>query len=89
MAHGVHPDAAGSTTREPGCRRFDVLVDPARPTRVCFYEIYDDEAAFEAHKTTPHFRAFDAATQHLVVAKAVTRLAVDEGAAAAPVGERR
>jgi len=72
-------DAAGSTANEPGCRRFEVLVDPARPSRVCFYEIYDDEAAFEAHKTTPHFSAFAAATKNAIVGRSITRLLVDEG----------
>jgi len=77
-------DAAGSAANEPGCRRFDVLVDPARPSRVCFYEVYDDEAAFEAHKTTPHFSAFAAATKTTIVGRSATRLLVEEDDGAGP-----
>ena len=32
-------DAQGSVDHEPGCRRFDILQDPAEPDRVCFYEV--------------------------------------------------
>jgi quinol monooxygenase YgiN len=59
-------NARASRETEPGCRQFDVLVDSEDPTRVMFYEVYDDEAAFEAHQQTPHFRKyFDTALQYL------------------------
>lgn len=52
--------ANGKAAREtePGCRQFDVLADPADPTKVMFYEVYADEAAFEAHQQTPHFKTY-------------------------------
>ncbi|MDH4191817.1 MAG: antibiotic biosynthesis monooxygenase [Betaproteobacteria bacterium] len=43
---------------EPGCRGFDILVDPNDPTKVMLYEVYDSEAAFELHQQTPHFRKY-------------------------------
>ena len=43
------------TIAEPGCRRFDVLQDPAEPTRFTIYEAFIDEAAVKFHKTTPHY----------------------------------
>ena len=43
---------------EPGCRQFEVLVDPADRTRAMLYEVYDDEKAFEAHQQTPHFKKY-------------------------------
>ena len=49
---------AADSRKEPGCRQFDVHVDPKDRTRVMLYEIYDDEAAFEAHQQTPHFKAY-------------------------------
>jgi len=49
---------AASARAEPGCRRFDVLVDPRDPTRAMLYEIYDDEAAFGAHQATDHFKRY-------------------------------
>ena len=41
-------DAAQSVAKEPGCHQFDVTVERAA-NRVLLYEVYDDEAAFEAH----------------------------------------
>lgn len=49
---------AASARAEPGCQRFDVLVDPADRTRAMLYEIYDDEAAFAAHQATAHFKKY-------------------------------
>ena len=44
--------------KEPGCRQFEVLVDPADRTKVVLFEVYDDEKAFEAHQQTPHFKKY-------------------------------
>jgi autoinducer 2-degrading protein len=48
---------AGSV-REPGNLRFDVLRDPADPTRFLIYEAFADEAAAAAHKQTAHYLAW-------------------------------
>jgi quinol monooxygenase YgiN len=56
-------DARGSTTNEPGCLRFDVVQDPNDPDRVWLYEVYRDEAAFQAHTQTPHFIRWRDATK--------------------------
>ncbi len=48
-------DAQGSVRDEPGCFRFDINQDAHVPTRFYLYEVYRDEAAFEAHLQTPHF----------------------------------
>ncbi|HEX3631875.1 MAG TPA: putative quinol monooxygenase [Casimicrobiaceae bacterium] len=69
-------DAEGSVGIEPGCRRFDILQDPALPDRVCFYEVYDDEAAFLRHRDTPHFKTYFAATEPMIAAKRVIKLQV-------------
>jgi quinol monooxygenase YgiN len=49
---------ARSARTEPGCRQFDVLVDPADPRKVMLYEVYDDEKAFAAHQATPRFTKY-------------------------------
>ena len=69
-------DAQGSVDHEPGCRRFDILQDPAEPDRVCFYEVYDDEAAFLRHREMPHFKTYFAATEPMIAAKRVAKLQV-------------
>ena len=49
---------ATAARKEPGCRTFDVLVDPTDRTKVMLYEVYADEGAFQAHQATPHFKKY-------------------------------
>jgi (4S)-4-hydroxy-5-phosphonooxypentane-2,3-dione isomerase len=51
-------NAKATRETEPGCRQFDVLVDPADRKKVMFYEVYDNEAAFQAHQQTAHFKKY-------------------------------
>ena len=44
--------------KEPGCRQFEVLVDPKERTKIMLFEVYDSEKAFEAHQATPHFKKY-------------------------------
>ena len=79
----IDANARASTHDEPGCRRFDVLEPKGEPDRILLYEIYDDRAAFEAHKNTPHYAAFDAQSAPLVAAKSAMEYdLVCEGTAA-------
>lgn len=76
----VEDNAAQSVAREPGCRRFDVLRDPADPDGLWLYEIYDDRAAFDAHLAADHFKDFDRASAPLVAAKTVRLFQLQENA---------
>jgi quinol monooxygenase YgiN len=49
---------AREARKEPGCRQFEVLVDPKDKAKVLLFEIYNDEKAFEAHQATPHFKKY-------------------------------
>jgi len=49
---------ARAARKEPGCRQFEVLVDPKDKTKVVLFEIYDDDKAFEAHQATSHFKKY-------------------------------
>jgi len=49
---------AREARKEPGCRQFEVLVDPKDRSKVLLFEIYDDDKAFEAHQATPHFKKY-------------------------------
>ena len=71
-------DAEGSVRDEPGCHRFDILVDPALPDRVCFYEVYENEAAFLAHREMPHFKTYFTTTEAMIARKEVTRMTVTQ-----------
>ena len=67
-------DASQSVAVEPGCQQFDVTLDREQPNRVVLYEVYDDEAAFDAHLKTPHLAAFRAGIESLIVSRQVRRL---------------
>lgn len=64
-------NARTSLANEPGCHRFDVCTDPARPSEVFLYELYTDRAAFDAHLQSPHFKAFDSQVADMITAKDV------------------
>jgi quinol monooxygenase YgiN len=49
---------AADSRKEPGCKQFDVLVDPKDRTRVMLYEVYLDDKAFDAHQQTAHFKKY-------------------------------
>lgn len=46
---------ARMSLEDPGCARFDLCRDPARPDQLFLYELYADLAAFEAHKASEHY----------------------------------
>jgi (4S)-4-hydroxy-5-phosphonooxypentane-2,3-dione isomerase len=71
----ISVNAEASLERERGCRRFDVLVDPKEPRRFVLYEIYDDEAAFDEHLASAHYRSFAAAIENEIEQRFVRRLA--------------
>ena len=67
-------NARASLANEPGCRQFDVCRDPADASLFFLYELYDDEAAIQAHLKSAHFLAMDAATRDWVASKSVRRM---------------
>lgn len=67
-------NARASLATEPGCRQFDVCRDPTDPALFFLYEVYDDEAAFQAHLRTAHFAAMERASAGGVAGKTVRRL---------------
>ena len=55
-----------ATVKEPGCRQFDILVLASNPSHVFLYEVYDNEAAYKAHRETDHFKKYAATTANMV-----------------------
>lgn len=80
MVEAAKVDAKASVANEPGCRRFDVLVPRDGAERVVLYEIYDDEAAFQAHLETPHLKQFRDSIGSLVADRQVDVFDIDENA---------
>ena len=50
--------ARNTLEREAGCQRFDVCADPVDPGSFLLYEVFEDEAAYLAHRATPHHADF-------------------------------
>ena len=69
----IHENARLSRDTEPGCRRFDVCRDPADPALFFLYELYDDEAAVQAHLQSAHFLQMNDSSAPWVVSKTVLR----------------
>lgn len=49
---------AAHVRTEPGNRFFQIYQDPEQPLTFHIFEVYDDEAAFEAHRQTAHFATY-------------------------------
>lgn len=58
-----------SARSEPGCRQFDVLVDPDDKTRIMLFEVYDDQKAFDAHQAGAAFKKYVAEAVPLLAAR--------------------
>ncbi|MBN8997416.1 MAG: antibiotic biosynthesis monooxygenase [Rhizobiales bacterium] len=54
------------TRAEPGNYRFDVLQDPADENHFVVYEMFEDEAAVDAHRRTEHYRRTNEALKSLM-----------------------
>ena len=63
---------ARAARNEPGCRQFEVLVNPDDRTSIMLFEVYDDQKAFEVHQAGGAFKKY--------VAEAVPLLASRERA---------
>jgi (4S)-4-hydroxy-5-phosphonooxypentane-2,3-dione isomerase len=51
---------------EPGCRRFDILNLASDPNHFLLYEVYDNETAFQSHRTSEHFKKYAEVTAKMV-----------------------
>lgn len=60
-----------SLEREPGCQQFDVCTAIDNANTIFLYEVYESQAAFEAHLASEHFRQFNLQTQSWVKVKVV------------------
>ena len=56
--NGLIENASSAVKDEPGCLRFDVIQDAKDENKIWLYEVYHDEAAFQAHTRAPHFIKF-------------------------------
>jgi quinol monooxygenase YgiN len=55
-----------ATIKEPGCRQYDIMQSATNPNQLVLYEVYENEAAVQAHRASEHFKKYMAATANLV-----------------------
>ena len=60
---------AAAARKEPGCKQFDVVVDPKDRTQVMLYEVYADEKAFEEHQKGAAFKKYVAEAVPLLASR--------------------
>jgi autoinducer 2-degrading protein len=65
----VLKQARNSLTLEADCHRFDVSIDAKGGGRVFLYELYTDEAAYQAHRKTSHYNEFSTRVAEWVAQK--------------------
>lgn len=61
--------AANSVKNEDGCHHFDVCGDPEDEHRYMVYELYDGEAAIEAHRATDYYATFRENLDPIIVSR--------------------
>ncbi len=58
FAEYITEEARDVLEHEPGCRSFVVSRSVDEPQVFTLAEVYDDQAALDAHRLTPHFLLF-------------------------------
>jgi (4S)-4-hydroxy-5-phosphonooxypentane-2,3-dione isomerase len=55
-----------ASVHEPGCREFNITVSQKDKNHVFVFEVYDNAAAWEAHRQTDHFKKYATTTKDMV-----------------------
>jgi (4S)-4-hydroxy-5-phosphonooxypentane-2,3-dione isomerase len=63
---------------EPGTLKFEILVPQEDDARILLFEVYQDDATFELHRTKPSITQFREETAGMGVKIATTRCALLE-----------
>jgi quinol monooxygenase YgiN len=62
----VKEEMSDSIRLEPGVWAIYAVAERDNPSKLRFFEIYADEAAYNAHRESAHFRKYVAATQSMI-----------------------
>lgn len=62
---------AAASLKEPGCKQYNIIAAANNPNHVLLIEIYDNEAAIQSHRTTGHFKKYQATTGSMVAKREV------------------
>lgn len=70
FAEYIVEEARDVMASEPGCRSFVVSRSVEEPHTFTLAEVYDDQAALDQHRLTPHFLLFqERVKEHGLIAK--------------------
>ena len=70
----VSENARNSVEKEPGCIQFDVMQAQDNPHRFMLFEVYENEAAYQAHGKTAHIQEFLAKARPMFVKTTMHKL---------------
>lgn len=71
LAKALRQHAATCLEEEPGCHRYDISADPIEGSSYLLYQVYEDAAAYLAHRELPHYADFRALTDAWVRSRRV------------------
>ena len=77
----THAAVDRNVAEDPGCQRMELCVKADGSPVMVLYEVYDSQAAFDAHLKTPGFIAWREATHAMVTGMRMTRLRVRRSSA--------
>lgn len=72
----THAAVDRNVAEDPGCQRMELCVKADGSPVMVLYEVYNSQAAFDAHLKTPGFVQWRAATREMVTGMRMTRLHV-------------
>ena len=59
-------EIAASIRLEPGVLKLNAVSVKDHPNQIRMFEMYRDQASYQAHLMAPHFKRYKTATQHMV-----------------------
>jgi quinol monooxygenase YgiN len=65
----VKEEMETSVRVEPGVLAIYAVAEKDAPTKLTFFEIYADEAAYRAHIASPHFRKYFETTKDMITSR--------------------
>src|SRR3954452_1348570 len=65
----VKEEMEASVRVEPGVLAIYAVAEKDHPTKLRFFEIYADEAAYKSHRETAHFRKYAETTKNMITSR--------------------
>ncbi len=69
----IEKNAEAAVRDEPNCHQFQVLTAEDDPDTFFFYEVYTEASSLDAHRESPHYRKYVAATEDMIEDRAIQR----------------